>query len=372
MSPKPFTPSGKSFILSSSEDEDVKDGSADKNRASSSRTRVVNSTAEERKVPEHTDSPQRKPSKAKALGKKPFQNQKKRLIEVDTDRDEASLSSASGSTADRSVVLDTAPKRLTFKTAAQDVLKANAVADKLATDHNAPVIADVSADAASQEKLLKLQAHVINEMFSTAVVRGVERNVLFLSNAQADVCTESPEHMQKLLDQFPMRRKPKMVINLCVSKGFSEHVNSCEHFIPHLFPGLVANNPPFTEQDSESVALERLDRFMADIILPLAVETNALIFCSGISKMCALTSSLTRCSCRVWTEMAWRSAFHPHFHDASPRPFVCVRGRRENAVLARAGRTLQALEESFGPIYICISPSPTLEAQVAEDGVRSR
>ena len=145
-----------------------------------------------------------------------------------------------------------------------------------------------------KEKFLKLKAHVIDEMFDKKTVRGVERNILFLSNAQAGVCTQSPDHMQKLLEKFPMHRKPKMVINLCVSKGFSEHVNSCAWFTQALYPGLVANNPPFTEEDRESEALERLDRFMADIILPLAVETNALIFCSGISKMCVLTSSLTR------------------------------------------------------------------------------
>ena len=141
---------------------------------------------------------------------------------------------------------------------------------------------------------LRLKAHVIHEIFDTRTVRGVDRNVLFLSNLQAEVCTTSPEHLQRLLDQFPMPRKPKMVINLCVSKGLGEHVNSCKKFWHDLYPGLEHGKTPFTAEDTESKALEKLDCFMADVIIPLAVETNALIFCAGISKMCALSSSLSR------------------------------------------------------------------------------
>lgn len=144
------------------------------------------------------------------------------------------------------------------------------------------------------EKVLKYKAHVIEEMFFRTSIDGMDRNILFLSNAQASVCTESAEHLQKLLDSFPMRRKPKMVINLCTSKGFGDHARACESFDQKLLPGLIEGKPPFCSARDESEAMERLDRFMSDVILPFAVETNALIFCSGISKMCALTSSLTR------------------------------------------------------------------------------
>ena len=69
-------------------------------------------------------------------------------------------------------------------------------------------------------------------------------------------------------------------------------------------PGCKRNQPPFVssneededeEDDSEHAALQRLDQFMAEVLIPIAARTSAIIICEGIGEHgCVLTSALTR------------------------------------------------------------------------------
>jgi hypothetical protein len=88
------------------------------------------------------------------------------------------------------------------------------------------------------------------------------------------------------------------VINLLPSQGFTDHLQSlgngdsldlcCED------AGIVTGYSPFASPNDEIRANERLDHFMASVILPLAAQTHAIILCNAISSICALSSSLTR------------------------------------------------------------------------------
>jgi hypothetical protein len=88
------------------------------------------------------------------------------------------------------------------------------------------------------------------------------------------------------------------VINLLPSQGFTDHLQSlgngdsldlcCED------AGIVVGHSPFDNPNDEIRANERLDHFMASVILPLAAQTHAIILCNAISSICALSSSLTR------------------------------------------------------------------------------
>lgn len=161
----------------------------------------------------------------------------------------------------------------------------------------------------NDEKTMRRDVQALGELVETVNVDGIFRKVLFLQNQQADLLAKEDDIDQKILSAFQVKYSPKMIINLCMSKGFRDYVSQVNRFHPSISAGMVgtasqpvpggtpflekridSKNPPETEDDVE----ERLDLFMKLVLLPIAEETNALILCSAICGMCALTKSLTR------------------------------------------------------------------------------
>lgn len=155
---------------------------------------------------------------------------------------------------------------------------------------------------------MRRDVQALGELVETVNVDGIFRKVLFLQNQQADLLAKEDDIDQKILSAFQVKYSPKMIINLCMSKGFRDYVSQVNLFHPSISAGMVgtasqavpggtpfldpivSKNSPETEDDVE----ERLDLFMKLVLLPIAEETNALILCSAICGMCALTKSLTR------------------------------------------------------------------------------
>lgn len=125
---------------------------------------------------------------------------------------------------------------------------------------------------------------------------GSSRKLLFLSNPQAEFLASSPGSLHKMLEALELP-KPKLVINLLTSQGFRTYCSIREFSANDLRTEdacIRQGQPPFLDDDAELVAEELIDRFMADVLIPLAAQTNAIILCSATPQNCILAASLTR------------------------------------------------------------------------------
>ena len=58
--------------------------------------------------------------------------------------------------------------------------------------------------------------------------------------------------------------------------------------------GLMYDRPPFLSLDEEQMCMAKLDKFMVDILIPLAASTQALLLVNAVSGECALSDALSR------------------------------------------------------------------------------
>ena len=121
------------------------------------------------------------------------------------------------------------------------------------------------------------------------------KRLLFLTNSQAELIASSEASMQKMLDALEIPR-PKLVINLIASAGHSDYATKAMGAEIRRRPdaGILRDKGSFASAEEERKALAKLDHFMASVILPLAAQTNAIIFCNACAADCMLAASLTR------------------------------------------------------------------------------
>ena len=65
-------------------------------------------------------------------------------------------------------------------------------------------------------------------------------------------------------------------------------------FTANKLAACVSNRPPFLTPEEERAAEKRIEGFMADVVIPLAAQTNAIVICSATPNVCILSASLTR------------------------------------------------------------------------------
>lgn len=121
--------------------------------------------------------------------------------------------------------------------------------------------------------------------------------VLFLTNPQAESIGSSPQTLRKLLEAFEIPA-PKLVINLMPpSLGLRAWLDLYEEtdfqFSDGMSPDLFHNKPPFRSFEEERQTLASLETFMSDIILPLAVATQAIILADALESECALSTAFS-------------------------------------------------------------------------------
>ena len=102
-------------------------------------------------------------------------------------------------------------------------------------------------------------AVVHEDLFEGFTLEGLGRKVLFLKNTQAEMIANNPDSLTKLVQNFAAQ-PPKLVINLCVSKGFREHLCAVEEFKQDdISPGTVRDCAPFPLGNGEKkIELNRL------------------------------------------------------------------------------------------------------------------
>ena len=145
---------------------------------------------------------------------------------------------------------------------------------------------------ATGESLQLIKAKTMYEMVHEV---DANRSVLFLTNAQAEVLASSPQILQKMIDvfyDFELPR-PKLVINLIESAGFSNQLNDTQKLTTKK-EDEKKNRPPFLTMEDERKAEDQLDCFMADVIIPLAARTSAIVLVNAFSQNCILTQSFNR------------------------------------------------------------------------------
>ena len=166
---------------------------------------------------------------------------------------------------------------------------------------------EMDGDDLSREQLQMMKARTMFEMVEEIPIpnKPEKAKLLLLTNPQAELIAASASSLQKMIDAFEVP-KPKLVINLLRSQGFRRYLHS---WLPVVFAedmvhgghakdastaGYVGDSPPFLSADEEREAVERIDIFMSDVLLPLAARTNAVVFLSAFANGCILSESFTR------------------------------------------------------------------------------
>ena len=170
---------------------------------------------------------------------------------------------------------------------------------ELESKHNDGASTVMDDEIIGKEELQMIKARTMFQM--TEELNGVgdsgRKRLLFLTNSQAELIASSEASMQKMLEALEIPR-PKLVINLLISQGHSEYIVKAmdAHKADGSWAnaGLLKDKGSFTSVDAEQKSLAKLDHFMASVILPLAAQTNAIIFCDACPASCMLAASLTR------------------------------------------------------------------------------
>jgi hypothetical protein len=149
----------------------------------------------------------------------------------------------------------------------------------------------------SQEQLQMIKARTMFQMTEEIFddTGGGRKRLLFLTNSQAEFLAGSSSSLQKMLEALEIPR-PKLIINLLSSQGFTDYCKNMGAMedLGKEETGLVPGRGSFLALDDEISAIEKLDHFMASVILPLAAQTQAIIICNACPNNCMLSSSLTR------------------------------------------------------------------------------
>jgi hypothetical protein len=161
-----------------------------------------------------------------------------------------------------------------------------------ASSHHADEPEELSKDEVQMIKA-RTMFQMVEDIQSSG---GSAKKLLFLTNAQAEYLSSSQQTLVKMLDALELP-KPKLVINILMSQGFRANTDiqgdrpfACEK----QEAGLVNHRPAFLSLEEERAAEGKIERFMADVLLPLAAQTNAIVLCSADPSSCVLSAALTR------------------------------------------------------------------------------
>ena len=137
-------------------------------------------------------------------------------------------------------------------------------------------------DQFTQERYEEIKARTMFNMIEE--IDAGKQSLLFLTNKQAELLA-SPENVAKLVSTLEVNGhvngKPKLLIVL--------QWDGC--FRAQLAAAAPANtfhnahertNGAFLNGDDARAAESRLDRFMLEVLIPLAVQTNAMVICDAV------------------------------------------------------------------------------------------
>ena len=126
--------------------------------------------------------------------------------------------------------------------------------------------------------------------------------LLFLTNPQATQIAKSEDGggVRLMLEKLGVRggtQKPQLVIEMLPSGGFQSFCRSMQISKVERaaeYAGIDDERAPFLSKQDEFTAEAKIDRFMLEVIIPLAAQTNAVVFCEAIPTYCVLAASFFR------------------------------------------------------------------------------
>ena len=152
-----------------------------------------------------------------------------------------------------------------------------------------------------------------------------DQKLFFLTNRQAELLSESESSVDNLLRALDMTHEPKLLIVLQPEMGFTSH-NSCFETPVNwgMQQGMEYQRGPYANDQEDRDTVARLDRFMLEVMIPLAEYEIRLE-----------PAAADTCAARARARGLKRAASIP-----APR-------RRTNALVVLSGLQHTALSSSF-------------------------
>jgi hypothetical protein len=136
----------------------------------------------------------------------------------------------------------------------------------------------------TQERFEEIKARTMFEMVEE--VNGGAQKLLFLTNAQADLLASSDANIKKMLGALELPPAKLLIV-------LGNDINLGQTFFRSVHKENMDRPKAFATSGEWRDAEANLDRFMLEVVLPVAIQTNAIIVCSAIQEM-ALSAAFLR------------------------------------------------------------------------------
>lgn len=145
----------------------------------------------------------------------------------------------------------------------------------------------LKGDALTQDLYEEIKARTMFNMIEE--IDAGKQSLLFLTNKQAELLA-SPENVGKLFNALEVDghvySKPKLLIVLQWDGRFRTQLQAAGPGNFYSYNAHERTNGPFVNGDDARTAESRLDQFMLDVLIPLAVRTNAIVICDAVKVQC--------------------------------------------------------------------------------------
>ena len=184
-----------------------------------------------------------------------------------------------------------------------------------ASESEADVASKPSEADDARTELELVRAQTMHDMVETLETG---QRLLFLTQKQTCAIAASPNSIALLLKHFGVatdEAHPQLVINLLFSGGFERYTKHCtedtmNYRAESWAAGMKFGRTPFLERtstdsgaeatceslDTSEEAEERIDQFMEQCLVPLAIRTHAVVICDAINSQNILSVSFNRIS----------------------------------------------------------------------------
>lgn len=139
-------------------------------------------------------------------------------------------------------------------------------------------------DPDGQMDLDAIKARTMYQMVEEIDGAEGQHRLLFVTNKQATLLAGLENSVQRLLDAFEVP-KPKLVIQLCTSLGGT--------FWRRHFTGKMLTGEACLDSNQMLHVESQLISFMEEVVIPLAIETSAIVLCCANKGDCMLSDAFS-------------------------------------------------------------------------------
>ena len=139
----------------------------------------------------------------------------------------------------------------------------------------------VESEKITQERYEDIKART---MFGMVEDVSPTQSLLFLTNAQAEVLSQTDSAIAKMLDALELPTAKLLIIlqpDMCSPawcRTLPKEMGAGNPRLP------ASPNGPFASPAEANEANAKLERFILEVIIPLAVQTNAIVLCTAVQE----------------------------------------------------------------------------------------